>query len=162
VRTWPAYAAAAWAFLFAAVSFYWAAGGRLGVGTIGRSITEPIEQGDPVAVAALWLTAVLKVVGGLVALALVRRWGRRLRRLALGLVWTAGVLLTIYGAALLVQHGLMAADVVGKGTLDDTAIRGHLLLWDPYWLLGGLLYLAAARSVSRRRPRPAPVGQAPA
>jgi hypothetical protein len=46
----------------------------------------------------------------------------------------------------LIQHALMKTGVVPvpRG-LDAQALPWHLWLWDPYWILGGLLLLFAAR-----------------
>jgi hypothetical protein len=56
------------------------------------------------------------------------------------------VLLTLYGAANLVQHGLMEAGIVDTPDgLGSDAVTWHLALWDPWWLLGGILFLLAAR-----------------
>ncbi len=42
--TWAAYAAAVWAFAFAVPSFYWAAGGTVGVGAVSPAITEMARE----------------------------------------------------------------------------------------------------------------------
>ncbi len=75
---WPGYAAAAMAFSFAAVTFYWSAGGTAGVSTLGGHFEEWAVALDPMIVALLWFTGVLKVAGGM--LALVQPWGRRAPR----------------------------------------------------------------------------------
>jgi hypothetical protein len=36
--TWTAYAAFAWSFVFALMSFYWGMGGKLGLNTLAQSI----------------------------------------------------------------------------------------------------------------------------
>src|SRR5262245_41909076 len=84
---WAGYAAAIWAFVFAATSFYWALGGRVGVETIGDAITKPALAGDPTILAIVWITGALKVVAGAVALALVQPWGRRLARWGAAARW---------------------------------------------------------------------------
>jgi hypothetical protein len=64
-----------------------------------------------------------------------------------------GALLVLYETAELVQHLLMATGVVDRDGLDDTALYGHLLLWDPWWILGGVLFaLAGWRSRPLRAP----------
>lgn len=74
---WFAYAAALWAFLFAALSFYWGLGGRAGAATLDPALMAAAD--DPWFVAiGLWGVGVVKALGGLVALALVLPWGRRL------------------------------------------------------------------------------------
>ena len=53
--TWAAYAAAVLAAVYALVSFYWAFGGMVGVGTLGGRLEEMARSGDP---AVLWLAGV--------------------------------------------------------------------------------------------------------
>jgi hypothetical protein len=149
--TWAGYAAATWAFLFAAMSFYWALGGRLGSETIGDAITKPVLAGDPTILAIVWITGVLKVVAGVVALALVQPWGQRIPRSALLLAgWGAGTLFLVYGAANLVQDALIVLGAIPTPTgLGAVAARWHLCLWDPWWLLGGVLFALASWSYWR-------------
>lgn len=150
-----AYAAAAWSFLFAAISFYWAMGGTIGVETLGSAFTDPAITNDPVFVAFVWITGVLKLLAGVLALALVQPWGRRLPRALIRIgAWGGGILLTLYGVALLIQHGLMVAGVADLPASIGSmaAARWHLFFWDPFWLLGGILFLAAAISTTRTQP----------
>ena len=146
---WAAYAVCAWALGFAVVSFFWAAGGTLGVHTIAA---QPEKLASP---RALWIIGLMKLLPGLLALALVLPWGRVLPHGVLRVVaMTVGGLLILYGGANLVDHGLMAADVTHTpAVLGRTAVRWHLLLWDPWWVLGGLLMIATARSVNARTER---------
>jgi hypothetical protein len=146
-----AYAAAAWAFLFAAASFYWAVGGSVGEHTIAANVDEA-GVADPL---LLWTTGALKVVAGLLALALVQSWGRRFPDRLLGAAaWLVAGGLVLYGALSFVDHVLM--EVGARATpraLGSTAVRWHLALWDPFWILGGLLFFAAARAFRRDRSR---------
>jgi hypothetical protein len=148
--TWAGYAACIWALVFAAISFYWAAGGTAGSDTIGPAITNMAH--DPAFIAVLWGTGTLKLLGGFLALALVRPWGRALpRRVLLTAAWGGGILISLYGAASWVQEGLMVVGVIRIPTgLGHTAAVWHVLLWDPWWLLGGTLFLSAAWSCSRK------------
>jgi hypothetical protein len=150
---WAGYAAAFWAFLFAAMSFYWALGGRLGVETIGDAITKPALAGDPTILAVVWITGALKVVAGVLALALVQPWGRRIPRwMSLLGGWGASALFLVYGAANLVQDALIVAGAIPTPVgLGAVAARWHLFLWDPWWLLGGVLFALATWRFSRRR-----------
>jgi len=71
---WVAYAVCGWAFLFAALSFFWAAGGRTGL--------QPLEQ-EAASSGPVWLAinlsiGVLKALAGLMAVALVRSKGQRM------------------------------------------------------------------------------------
>ncbi len=150
---WAGYAAWAWAVAFAALSFYWAVGGRFGVETNAPAITKPVLAGDPGWIALLWLTGVLKLIAALLALALVRPWGRALPRwLLLAGGWGAFAIMAVYeGAASLLQHALMVAGAIATPAgLGETSARWHLALWDPWWLLGGLLFGLATWAYQRR------------
>jgi len=137
--------ACGWAFLFAALSFFWAAGGRTGIHPL-----EPV----PASSGALWLVAnlaagILKIGGGLLALALVRTAERRtLHRLLLAAAWIGGLGFCLYGGLGLVSDVLHVA-----GIIDDPATRNwflwYLVVWDPWWVLGGGLYVATARLTRR-------------
>jgi Protein of unknown function (DUF3995) len=67
--------AAAWALAFAAISFYWAAGGEVGLETVGEEIERDALAREPDAIALVWVTGGLKVLGAGLALALARRVG---------------------------------------------------------------------------------------
>lgn len=147
-----AYAACGWALVFAAMSFYWAAGGIAGANTLGADITGPALARDPVFVALLWGTGAMKVAGGLMALALAQPWDRLLPRwLPLTTTWIGGVFMLVYAGANLAVRGLMAIGVLSTPvSMRTPAAQWHLLLWDPWWLLGGLLFIAAAWLASER------------
>ena len=98
---WSAYAACALALLSAVPSFYWALGGTAGLDTVGGAIEDLARARDPAGVALGIGAGVLKVAGGLLALALVRPWGPAVpRRLLLGAAWAASMVLTVYGGLL--------------------------------------------------------------
>ena len=149
-----AYAAGAWALAFAAIGFYWAAGGAALLDTIGGEIERRTRARDPDLIALDWATNGLKVLSAVLVLALVRPFGERLPRRAIaGLLAIGGVLLVLYETAELVQHLLMAVGVIDRARLDDMAVYGHLLLWDPWWILGAVLFaLAGWRSRRVRAP----------
>ncbi len=147
-----AYVGAAWAFLFAAMSFYWALGGSVGLSTLGEGIEEIADRRETADLVAVWLTGVLKLLAGAIALALLFPSGsKRLRRTWWLLAWLMGVFFALYGLANGVQHALMAAGTVEiTRTLgSEAAVRWHLFLWDPFWVAGGLLFIEAARRTGR-------------
>jgi Protein of unknown function (DUF3995) len=121
-----AYAACAWALIFAVPSFVWAAGVDLGTETIAADV-EAAGIADPMLLA---VTGVLRVLAGLVALALVRPWGRRIpRRLLLVAAWGAAASFLAYAVVNLVDHGLMEAGARSiPEELGADAVRWHLLL----------------------------------
>lgn len=149
--TWAAYAACAWALLFALMSFYWALGGEFGVNTLGSGIQALAH--DPGFVAVVWLTGVAKVVGGLFALTLVRPWTLWLPPIwKLVLAWVGGIGLALYGGVQIIIEGLVLGGAVQvSGAVDWEGLRWHVWFWDPWWLLGGVLFLLAAWQYQRAR-----------
>ena len=140
------------AFVFAAVSFYWGAGGLVGVSTLGGRIEELALARDPAIIAMVWVTGVLKVLGGLLALALVQPWGRRLpRRWLLRAAWGGAGLLTVYGLLQLTSVALVAFGVITPTQpVESTVLRWRLLLWEPWLLLWGVLLGLAAWAGGKR------------
>jgi hypothetical protein len=147
---WAGYVAFAWGVLFAGISFYWAAGGTLGADTVGGSIELLGRARDPVLIAALWIAGFLKVLGALLALALVQPWGRRLPRpLVLLLGWGAAVILTLYGGINVVGEALTASGLVRPRTVDWKPLLWHLYVWDMSFLVWGILFVLATWHYTR-------------
>jgi Protein of unknown function (DUF3995) len=147
VSTWPGVATAVWALLFAASSAYWAAGGMLGSETVAKDLAERAIARDPGFVATLWAAAALKASLAVLALALTRPRGPRSGRILRFAGWATGAALTIYGAFGLAEFGLMALGAVDvPADVGRAAVAWYIFLWEPIWLLGGLLFLATARA----------------
>ncbi|OLR93914.1 DUF3995 domain-containing protein [Actinokineospora bangkokensis] len=140
-KTWAAWAAFAWAAVFAAVSAYWALGGTVGIDTVGGAIADLVHSGDSAASVLAWVAVLMKVAGMVYALALIQRWGRVFPRwLMLTGGWGATVLLIVYGGAIVVVGALVVTGVIEAApTTDMYAIRWHLFLWDPYFVIWGVL-----------------------
>ena len=134
------------AFAFAAVSTYWGLGGRALLDTLGGEIERRALAGDDVLLAANAVGAVLKVLGGVLALALVQPWGERLPRRPLqALAWAGAAVLTVYGLVQIVAIVLVALDVVEPAEpLETKAVLWRMFLWEPWFLVWGLLLGAAA------------------
>ncbi|GAA4222790.1 hypothetical protein GCM10023075_14550 [Streptosporangium album] len=133
--------------MFALPSFYWALGGTAGAATtISPSLVALVENRVTWFLVTLWVTGALKVVGGVLGLALVRRGrGTGMDRLLQFAAWGAGVLLLWHGG-LFVANGLL----VKPGDPGMTAeilqvLRWYTYLWGPWFMAGGLLFIAAAR-----------------
>jgi len=111
---WTAYAACAWAFVFAVPSFYWAAGGTGGLqSTVSPELVRLAQDRVSWFITLLWITGAMKVFAGLVALDLVQRWGRLFPRwVLLILAWGAGMLLAWHGALFVGAGLLMLAGVL--------------------------------------------------
>ena len=147
-----AYAACGWAFVFAALSFYWALGGTAGSDTVSPAIVQLARAHVLWVIAALWISAILKVFSGFVALALVQPWGRMVPRwILLILVWGAGTLLFVHGG-LFFAVGVLALSGTIRVSTPATLLHWYTFLWGPWWLIGGILFLIAAWSSVRRSP----------
>lgn len=142
VRT-LAWLAAAWAVLFAIPSFYWAFGGEFALDTIADSATT--QERTAGMVALLLVTGAGKLVGAALALFLPRL---RARRSLVLLAALAGFGMLLYASALFIQHGLMLAGHLDTpDALGTHALRWHIFFWDPWWFVGGALFLLLASTV---------------
>jgi len=147
-----AYATAVVAFGYALVSLYWAVGGHGLVSTVGGYVEQFARRGGPVPVLVALAATGLKVAGGLLALALVRPWGRGVPRRWL-LLSSAGVsvLLVAYGGLNVLAGALVLSGVIHPGgSVDRTALRWHAGVWDLWFLVWGIL-LALATVGYRQR-----------
>lgn len=153
--TWAGYAAAVWAGMFALRGVYWALGGTVGLGTVAEGLQVQAAAGDPTVFGMLWAAVVLLLVGTVWAVALARGWrpvvvpaGRRghSRRLPAWLMFVPPAA----GGGLLVVHGGLYISGLVFGDRADSATWWYGLLWGPWFVLGGLLFLAAANGYRRR------------
>lgn len=144
---WAAYAACGWAFLFAALSFFWAAGGRTGL----HPFELEVAPGDSIWIVINLGAGIIKIVIGLIALALVQSWGRIIpRKLLRASVWVLGAGMVVYGGLGLISDVLHLTGVI-SAPANGKWFFWYLVLWDPWWVLGGILYIIAAW-LTRRKP----------
>lgn len=147
-----AYSAAALAFTYAMVSLYWAAGGTALLSTVGGSVEDIGRQGGLPAVALGLAAAALKLAACILALALARPWGRAIPRawLLAGATGTSAVL-TCYGAIQVTAGSLVLTGAVRPAaTVDWTALRWHVLVWDMWFLIWGILLATATVAAWRQ------------
>jgi hypothetical protein len=93
-----------------------------------------------------------KAAGGLLALALVRPWGRVVPRGWL-LTGSAGVsaLLVVYGGLNVLLGALvLLGGIHPAGSVDRTALRWHVGVWDLWFLVWGILLALAIAGYWRR------------
>jgi hypothetical protein len=104
---------------------------------------------------------VLCVVGALVALALTHPWGQHLPRwLMLLFTWAGGIILSLHALYGYIVHGLAALGLLSWTQVQQMAgapitpmsaeairelIAASLLIWNPWFLLGGILFLMVGR-----------------
>lgn len=160
-QRWPAapglrlaQAACAVGLAYAAISVYWAAGGTWLLDTVGGTLGQQGRAGNLGIILAVWAAAVLKIIAAIVPLAACVTPGQAAtarRRQMRVLAWFEAAILTIYGlvltgAGLLVQSGVIAP----AASADHRALAWHAYLWDPWFLLWGVLVTAAL--VRSRKP----------
>ena len=153
---WPARAAAGLALASAAVSCYWTAGGTFLLDTVGGEIEELARERSLGAVALGAATVVLKVVAGVLALALLHppvdtAWRRLLILINAG----ASAILCLWGGVNVIVGALVLGGAVDpSGEVDRYALRWHVVLWDMWFLIWGVtlaLAVAAARQTYASR-----------
>jgi len=150
--TIAAYAAAVAAFTYALISLYWAVGGRGLVSTVGGYVEQFAHRGGAIPVLLALAATVAKVAGGLLALALVRPWGRVVPpRWLLAGAAAASALLVAYGAVNVAAGALVLSGVIHPaGSVDRTALRWHVGVWDLWFLVWGTMLALATASYWRR------------
>jgi hypothetical protein len=156
VGTVTAYAAAVVAFGYALVSLYWAAGGDSLISTVGGYVEQFARRGGAGPVLVGLAAGVAKVAGGVLALALVRPWGRVVPRRWL-LTASAGVsaVLVMYGGLNVAAGALVLAGAIHpSGSVNRTALRWHVGVWDLWFLLWGILLALATVGYWRRTAHP--------
>ncbi|MFJ3934724.1 DUF3995 domain-containing protein [Streptomyces sp. NPDC090029] len=140
--------ACAWAVAFATLHFYWALGGDWGL----RVSAGPLAEERPgwfVAV-GLWGAGALCLVGGVLGWLLTRPHPRGLAgRLVKALGWGVCAVLLVRGIAVEV---LLLTNTSGQEIDVSPEQRlWTLLLWNPWFLVGGLAFGLAARGAGRSK-----------
>jgi hypothetical protein len=148
----PALAGLAVGLAYAAISVYWAVGGRWLLNTVGISPSQPGQAGHLAALLAVWGAAAVKAVAAVLPLLAIGVWPRTanggLRRLARVLTWIEAAILTGYGLVLTASGLLVQAGVIKAAAhADRLALKWHAYLWDPWFLIWGIfVFLALWRS----------------
>lgn len=141
-------AAAAAGVVHTGFSLYWALGGRWLLPTVGEWAVDAVREA-PVG-SALLLLAVAAVKGAVALIPLLRPRPRR-RRLWRGAWWLAAVVLAGYGAVNSVAAWLVLAGAIRpEGGYEREAMIGHAYLWDPLFMVWGLLLAAGLRAGADR------------
>jgi hypothetical protein len=62
----------------------------------------------------------------------------------------AGLGMVFYGGGGLIKVGLMEAGIISiPSTIGSKAVHWHLMLWQPFWLVGGILFIIAVWQYNR-------------
>jgi hypothetical protein len=133
--------------LFAVVSAYWGLGGTWLLDTLPRALEEGALAGNTDIYVAVWAAVVLKIMAAVLPLLALRplrhpAWNRNVWVLA----WTAAAILILYGLA---QTVLGQLAIHGSGSADDRVWSAYL--WDPWFVIFGVLIAAALVRGRRRR-----------
>jgi len=130
VNPWMAYAAAAWAFVFAVFHLIWAAGWYVGLDAekAKEMFAVPWKFAYDLVIAAMCVIAIP------VAVAFVQPWGRHLPRKLFGAIaWFGTSLLVLRGAGSFIQ----TAYLVVTGQFAE-GLRS--VLWELWFYLGSILW----------------------
>lgn len=135
----------------AGFSAYWAFGGQWLLETVGSWAVDWTRNEPTAAAVALSVIALIKLTGAIVPL-LTQSEGAALRAARRAASWTAAVVLVAYGLVNIVGASLALGGAVKiDGPKDEAALYGHALLWDPLFLLWGLLLAGGLWTVRRRQ-----------
>jgi hypothetical protein len=139
--------------LYAAMSAYWGAGGTALLDTIGGTLEREGRAHSAGLLAVVWTTVALKLTVsgiGLLAIAQPEWLSPRRCRVVRGAAWLAAVVLVLYGGVLTSIGLLVQSDIVHPSArADRKALQWHAFLWDPWFLVWGLV-LAIALTLTRR------------
>lgn len=138
--------ACAWAVAFAALHFYWALGGDWGLSVSAGPLAE--ERPAWFVVVGLWGVGLLCLLGGALGWLLARpRPDGLVGSLIKALGWAVCAVLLVRGA---VVEVLLLTDTAGPEIDVSPEQRlWTLVLWNPWFLAGGLVFGLSARAFGR-------------
>lgn len=141
------YAGMVWTLIFAFMSFYWAAGGMIGVESLGGQIYQMALNRNSGFILLVWATGGAKLGGVFLLIGLIRskRFRRKIRKWLLFICIAAGIFMILYGVGNFITISLAAINVLDFD-LETYAIKWRLLFWEPYWIVGGVFYVLAGLS----------------
>jgi hypothetical protein len=141
------------------MNVYWGFGGTWLLNTVGCPfpVNCNAQGGRALLLVLAWGAAVLKGVASILPFLVLggadpggRWWSRPLRRM----VWAEAGILTLYGLVLTTTELLAVAGVIAiPAGAGYTALAGHAYVWDPWFLVWGILVTTV---LLRTRARPGP------
>jgi hypothetical protein len=149
----PAWATFWWGILFGGLNLYWGLGGDFGLDRMGELIQEQAAEGSTSLLVLNTIGGLGKIGIGILALGTIARWGRAIpRTFHLGLLYVGGVFLVLYGGANWTQMLLVEMGVVDvPRSIGEAQVRWYLFLWEPLWIIGGVLMILTAEAYRRSR-----------
>lgn len=122
--------------------------------TVGEGAVELADGRPFVAFAILVAAGSVKAVAAAVPFVVERTRGGRLRRVVRVVSWAGGAFLVVYGSAVAAISAAVLTGVISpEESIDRRGLTGHALLWDPLFVVWGVLLLAGLW-LTREGPRP--------
>ncbi|NKS56361.1 DUF3995 domain-containing protein [Rhodococcus hoagii] len=149
-RDWIAVGAIVWCCAFAALHVFWALGGSAG---LASSAGAELAARRPTAfvVLGLWgVAALLLAAAVVVGVAVNAQLPTRLGRILGWLIGAGGLVMLARGVMVEI---LLITDAGGVRTaVGPEQTHWSLVLWNPWFVVGGLAFIWSGRSVMRRWP----------
>lgn len=129
--------------LFAAVSAYWGLGGEGLLDTV--ALGDEARAGDTAVFVAVWAAVVLKTIAAVLPLLALRPLeSRAWNRTVWALAWTGAAVMFLYGLVQTSVGLLLKADVLhASAGADERVLAWGAFVWDPWFVIWGLLAAAA-------------------
>jgi hypothetical protein len=129
-----------WTVIFAGMSFYWAAGGMVGVRSLGGAVYDMAINPNPSFINIVWLTGFIKLLGVILLLMLFVQWRNPIiTRMLYYITKIVGVLIFLYGLLNFITISMGVFDILDFD-LDSYATFWRLAFWEPFWMAGGVFY----------------------
>ncbi|MDR4886012.1 DUF3995 domain-containing protein [Fredinandcohnia sp. QZ13] len=129
-----------WTVIFAGMSFYWAAGGMVGVRSLGGAVYDMAINPNPSFINIVWLTGFIKLLGAILLLMLFVQWRNPIiTRMLYYITKVVGVLIFLYGLLNFITILMSVFDILDFD-LDSYATFWRLVFWEPFWMAGGVFY----------------------
>lgn len=116
--------------------------------TLGGIIYQKALSGDENFLSLVSLTGYIKLAGGLFLLLLLRDWPGRTGRTLTFLALICGGFLFLYGFANFTTLVLDSAGLLNLH-LDGYSHKWRLFFWEPFWMLGGILFIISGVNLRR-------------
>ncbi|MBS4202192.1 DUF3995 domain-containing protein [Bacillus sp. FJAT-49732] len=139
-----------WCVLFGLMSFYWALGGMVGVKSLGGSIYQHALKREASFIVIVWLTGFMKLGGGLFLLLLLKDWSIKVHRILYYIALIGGVFLFLYGLANFVSLSLAFTGLLSM-QIEGYALKWRLFFWEPFWMLGGVLFILSSIKFNKEK-----------
>lgn len=129
-----------WTVIFAGMSFYWAAGGMVGVRSLGGAVYDMAINPNPSFINIVTLTGFIKLLGVILLLMLFVQWRNPIiTRMLYYITKIVGVLIFLYGLLNFITISMSVFDILDFD-LDSYATFWRLAFWEPFWMAGGVFY----------------------